>query len=187
MSKRLLVVEPHSDDAFLSLGATIEATVKSGVPVTILTLFPEKATYREKRNEEARAYAEAVGADWVGLSWLGKGAPLPTPSRELRQLVSSSQLILPLAILHPDHIQARAYFDSQWPRAGAWYYLDQPYAIALKNDDAIARLIEGRRVVSYRYPGVRKFRHISIFKSQAKFFYFNPLEKLLRTSEVLVR
>jgi hypothetical protein len=66
------------------------------------------------------------------------------------------------------------------------YYLDQPYAIIQKNGELVTDLLAGREVVSYRKPGIRKYRHIPLFKDQAKFYHYNPPEKLVQTCELIV-
>jgi hypothetical protein len=75
-----VIVEPHSDDAFLSLHAHILKWVGEGSSVHIVTLEDNP-----RRSIEAAAYAKKAGATW---------------SRQ----TSAGQLILPLGIKHPDHV-----------------------------------------------------------------------------------
>lgn len=185
--RSICVVEPHADDAFLSLGAHIEEWVKKGVAITIWTVF----SGTRKREADARAYAEAVGAKWVG-SGLVEGVD-KLPDRldallEARNQIDSNQVILPVALTHPEHIAVRAEFErlSLWQNPQLFYYLDQPYAITQKNGDVVTTACAGKRIISYRMPGARKFRHIPLFRDQAKFFHYNPAEKLMRGSEIVL-
>lgn len=173
-SPDLIVVEPHADDAFLSLGTHIEEWSKAGKRVRIVTVF----SGTRKRASDAQAYATAAGAEWEGWGYV-EGEPLPA---DLPALSAQARVILPLGLFHSEHVAVRDALAGP----GRWYYLDQPYAIIQKNGPAATDLLEGRRVVSYRKPGVRKFRHIPLFKDQAKFFHYNPPEKLIQTCELIV-
>lgn len=187
---KILVVEPHADDAFLSLGAHIEFWVKRGDDVTIATVY--SAT--PKRGAEACAYANAVGAEWIAL-----GAKEVRPRREdhpelidvtwkFTELVEEgqyNQIISPIGIRHPEHRAVRDLLNR-----GLFnhilYYWEQPYSVVSTNRDELAAKAFGRKIVSYMKPNMRKWRHIPIFKTQAKFFHFNPAESLNRTFEMIV-
>jgi hypothetical protein len=176
-----VIVEPHADDAFLSLGGHLERWQKAGVAATIVTVF--SAT--RKRGAEALAYANAVGASWVGLG-------LDHGQEGLDELLElpPGNLVLPLGLTHPEHVWTRVWFEEAWLRAGTrsvFYYLDQPYAIAAKNSDLVTARLAGMEVVSYLKPHARKYRHIPLFKDQAKFYHFNPAERLGETSEWITR
>lgn len=173
IASSILVVEPHADDAFLSVGQHIEEWVKAGVAVTILTVF----SGTRKRAEDAQKYAQAVGASWVGLGFV-EGEP----TRGHPTIPFHTQIVLPLGLTHPEHVAVRKALEEP----GAWYYLDQPYAITQKNGELVTELMVGRPVVSYRKPGARKYRHIPLFKDQAKFYHYNPPEKLIQTCELIV-
>lgn len=171
----LLVVEPHADDAFLSLGGHIEQWVKEGRRVKILTVF----SGTRKRASDAQAYATAVRAEWEGWGY-PEGEPLPT---DLPLLPVEFQVILPLALTHPEHILVRERLEQM----GDWFYLDQPYGSIQKNAATATNLLLSKQVVSFRHPGIRKYRHIPLFKDQAKFYHFNPADKLTRTFELIVK
>ena len=173
-SPDFVVVEPHADDAFLSVGAHIEEWTKAGKRVLIVTVF----SGTRKRGSDARAYASATHADWEGWGYV-EGEPLPSC---LPTLPAQARVVLPLGIAPPEHMTVRDAFAGP----GVWYYLDQPYAIVQKNGPRVTDLLEGRPVVSYRKPGVRKYRHIPLFKDQAKFYHYNPAEKLIQTCELIV-
>lgn len=170
-----IVVEPHADDAFLSLGQHIAEWQKAGDHVLILTVF----SGTRKRAADAAAYAKALKVGWVGLGYV-EGSPLPV---RLPALPPQARVLLPLAVTHPEHVAVRDRYETM----DCWYYLDQPYAITQRNGPRVTKLLEDMTVVSYRHPGVRKYRHIPLFKDQAKFYHYNPAEKLVQTCELIVR
>lgn len=174
----LVVVEPHADDAFLSLGAHIQRWVREKRDVTILTVF----SGTRKRGLDAQAYAKAVRVHWLGCG-LVEGEPLPSDLVPGKYVPSHAQLILPAGITHPEHIAVR----DLWAGYSDWRYLDQPYAITQSNGSEVTRLLRPSRVESYLKPGVRKFKFIPLFKDQAKFFHFNPAEKLIQGVEMILR
>ena len=57
------VIEPHADDAFLSLGWSIRQWSQEGRHVGIVTVY----TSEEYRVKETQQSAEAIGAEWHGL------------------------------------------------------------------------------------------------------------------------
>ncbi len=172
----IAIVEPHADDAFLSLHTHIIGWVKKGCSITIHTICGES-----KRMREAEEYARSVGASWTGYR--------AEDTADLRGFTGNlgpmrgTQVILPLAITHPTHAAVRRRLE----RKGAWYYVDQPYAITQSNSVILTELLNGMRVVSYAKPSALKYRRAAIFKSQSKFFHFNPPSKLAQTFEMIVR
>lgn len=191
---KTLIVEPHADDAFLSLGAHIERWVKCGDEVMIATAYSDTP----KRGTEASKYAEAVGATWFGL-----GAAEVRPRREFHPEINDAyerfsalahdelphRIILPLGIRHPEHRAVHKYFSNihnHLMTSRLLYYLEQPYSITSTNEEELMLKLKGRKIYSYTKPQMRKWRHIPIFKTQAKFFHFNPAEKLNRTFEMIV-
>lgn len=184
---RIFVVEPHSDDAFLSLGGHIEQWVQEGRKVTILTLVPVK----KNSLQNAKDYAKAVGADWEGFqysggdmdwnTWEDPFAIWPPPH---------SRVILPLGVAPMDqteHTQDHWNIRQWLQYPGCWYYLDQPYAIVQKHRERVNEFLKGMSVVSYLKPSAQKWRHIPIFTAQSKFFFYNSEEKLRQTLELIVR
>lgn len=178
-SMNIVVVEPHSDDAFLSLGWHIENWIRDGHPVHIITLYP----VNRRSLLDARDYAKAVDASWTGYEM--QTGPMP----KQRIKLPPGQLILPLGgapldqTSHTqDHWNVRCWLE----RPGCWYYLDQPYAIVQKHSIRFAKMLTGMNVISYSKPPIRKWRHIPLFRGQAKFFHFNPAEKLKQTCELIV-
>lgn len=183
------VVEPHADDAFLSCHQHMVNALESGIDVRIVTIFG--AT--RKRAYDAKAYADAIGARWTGCAFT-EGLPLPDPESFFALLAASGlrfeddeQIILPVCVKHPEHFAVRDLFErSKQGSAPYLYYLDQPYAGIPKNSPLTLEAIAGMRAVSYIMPLSKKYKHIPLFKDQAKFFYFNPSEKLKSNPEILL-
>jgi hypothetical protein len=169
-----VVLEPHADDAFLSLGGHIEQWVKYGHPVRIVTV----CSATRKRARDAEDYARAVGASWVGLGY-DEGLSEFTMTRFD---LTGGVLIVPLGIQNHDHIVIANAFPRRICR-----YLDTPYHIVQKNGPEICSALEGRQVYSFLKPPARKWRHIPLFKDQAKFFHYNTSEKLQQCVELIVR
>lgn len=181
---RIVVVEPHADDAFLSLGGHIERWVADGHAVTIATVFDCR-----RRADDAERYARAVGARPVALRHPEHGgtlAEVPAPALPDGCLddvrADADRLVLPLGVQHPEH---RAVAGLAEP--GDWRYLDTPYQLKQKNADEVAAALWGRTIVSYLRPGLRKWRHINAFADQAMFFYRNPPRHLVRAEELIVQ
>jgi LmbE family N-acetylglucosaminyl deacetylase len=186
MSDRTVyIVEPHADDAYLSLGATISKWTAEGTPVVIVTVY--SAT--RQRSVDARKYAAAVGAAWLGLGLtetnVGLGDPTATVTLPLTRndLPYDGLLILPLGIQHPEH---RAVAALAAPADLA--YLDTPYQLRRKNQPEIAARLAGRAVVRWERPDWRqKFRHHDLFKDQSMFMHRNPPAALAAAVELIVR
>jgi hypothetical protein len=184
-----LVVEPHADDAFLSLGGHIERWIKSGVQVTIATIY----SGTRKRGTDALAYANAVGAEWMGLGIAEGKTRLEDPDalakacRDLRVSIKMlgcfDQTILPLGISHDEHRAVRTNLEDE----SSWFYFDQPYSVVSTNLEEVMMRARGRVIESYMKPHLRKYRHIPLFKDQAKFFHFNPAETLNKTFEMIIK
>lgn len=184
LGDRITIIEPHADDAFLSLGGHIEEWKKARVKVKIVTVY--SAT--RKRAEDSKAYASAVGVDWEGLGYVesGEGAndtagvgnfPIPLPY----EAAPGEIIITPLGIQHPEHKAVRAALPNV-----SLHYLDQPYASTLKNARETQTKLVDTKVISYLKPNARKYRHIPLFKDQSKFFFYNPADKLKWNIELIV-
>lgn len=189
----MLVIEPHADDAFLSVGQIIEDRVKAGESVTIVTVY----SGTRKRAQDAQAYARAIGAEWIGLGATeagnarvnGVGRIIPYDPEYARLLRSDETTLVPLGVGgHPEHIWVRNAIEAMRRDRGlaTWFYVDQPYACKQKNAGELSRILQSRRVEMIRKPGARKWRHIPLFKDQAKFFHFNSIETLRQTFELVV-
>ena len=169
---KILVVEPHPDDAFLSLGWHLEK-VWAGDEKTILTVYAD-----ERRDKEAKAYADAVGAGHIclGLSESKMDSPttsikaIPELRSKLHELEAEGYdlILFPLGLQHPDHIRVAV---SRPPDAAR--YVDTPYQTKQKLADTLLSKTKGMVIESVLYPPKRKWRHGTLFKSQSLFFHYN--------------
>lgn len=181
-----LVIEPHADDAFLSLGEHLAAGA-FGKEVGIVTAIPES----ERRADEARSYAATVGAFWTSLD-LSPGASaeaiVSAGRRVLRGGPRPTRIIAPLGIEHPEHeaVAEGARQLAMSLRVVLWQYVDVPYCKKLKNVGQLNSLLRRRVIVSMLYPSANKVRKAAVFKSQAKFFYFNPPSVVCRIPELIL-
>lgn len=180
---RIVVVEPHVDDAFLSLGWHLER-LWAEFDRTIITVYSDPA-----RDKEAVEYAAAVGAKSVSLGL--SESPMqsncrPQTINALRselddlKLTPDDRVYFPLGLQHPDHLSVAATRP-----VGAMRYIDTPYQLKQKLSDSLLDRCEGMRLASICYPPKLKWRHVPIFKSQAKFFHFNPMHDL-RLAEIVL-
>ena len=175
------VIEPHVDDAFLSLHQHMKDWVKAGQDVTILTVFSTP-----QRRLEGVSYAKKVGVGYdylrgfTGMGGLNSCEPdlsgLQIPSKQ------GDQVILPLGLQHPDH-RAVAALDIKQP----WYYVEIPYQSKLKLGAELQERLGGKSIVSMRFASARKWRHVELFKSQAKFYYFNKPNIMHKIPELIVK
>lgn len=165
------IVEPHPDDAYLSLGHHLEK-LWTEHELTIITVF-----CNEKRAKEAQAYADKIKVSSIVLGLEespmdGNTRPgIITPLKLTLEAQKFDQLVFPLGLQHPDH---RSVAATRTP--GCWRYVDTPYQCKQKVQEELRTKLDGREIVSVAYPTKVKWRHIPIFKSQSKFFYFNDME-----------
>lgn len=177
---KYLIVEPHADDAFLSLGHHLGKVWRGNTDCAIVTLFPETV----RRAEEGQAFAFAVGCEYFT-----KNAETEQPFDTLKRVVkhfNPDQIVGPLGIQHPQHVEVHHMIRGLVKRSVAWYYLDTPYQLKLKNADAVNTALFGTTPVSYATCPATKWKHVPLFRSQAKFFHFNPPEHLARAPELIV-
>jgi hypothetical protein len=177
---RIVVVEPHPDDAFLSLGWHLE-TLWANDRRTILTVYAD-----ERRSKEASRYAHAIGATSICLgleeSRMDSDGKIEREER-LDSVISRlgfDEIVFPIGLQHPDHLRVEASAEEH-----CWYYLDTPYQTKHKLQEDLLSAASGRKIVSICYPHSRKWRHIPIFQSQSKFFHFNRMQNL-RIPEIVV-
>ena len=178
---KILVVEPHCDDAFLSLGWHLQHIWKEHERV-ILTVFSDK-----KRDEEATAYAEAIGATSISLCLQEtpmEGSLVKRLIPEVRLKLAEiefDQVYFPLGLQHPDHI------NTAFSRlAGAFRYLDTPYQAKQKLSEELIQKSKGMEIQSICFPPKNKWKHIPLFKSQSKFFHFNQDLKESKLPEIVL-
>ena len=176
-----LIIEPHADDAFLSLGSHIEKWNKE-CPVEICTVY----SGTRKRAVDASAYATAVKAKHYTLGYVeGIEDFIPDVSEDLYlELTAGKEVYLPLYLTHKEHEIVRdifVNFHKKHKNCELFFYLDQPYALKQKNTDTINEYLRDYRLISYLVPNKRKLRHIPLFKDQSKFFYFEKgsVEKII--------
>jgi hypothetical protein len=178
---RLIVVEPHADDAYLSLHEHLLRWRRGGFRITILTV--QSAV--ENRAGEAAAYARAIGVDWVGLGY--DYGQLPEAIDLTLALIpgydiTSTLVIAPYGIQHPDHIAIRNLLRP------ALLYLDVPYYVKQKNQAELNDKFTGQELHSIYTPAHGKWnkRYWGCFPSQAKFFYYNPPREIARIPEIVI-
>lgn len=186
----IVVVEPHADDAFLSLGGHLLRWRADEVPTAIVTVYGD-----DRRLDEARRYAASVGADHIAIGRTEQGGGRAgdeverLPRCEITatlgerygdDLAARCQVIYPAGIGHPEH---RAVAALATPRD--WRYVEVPYSITTDLAGDTTRAITERRIVSWLRPNARKYAASSIFASQSQFFYFNR-ERLRHAVEVVV-
>lgn len=151
--RQVVVLSPHLDDAVFSLGATMSRLSRSGVPVTICTVFagnpnshlpPDSHQTRSgftdsghssrvRRTEDAAACA-VLGVEHVWLDF-DDHDDCPRSERALMEAVRSQlrpddMILAPGApVTHPDHVLV-AELARRVEASGACvgYYLEQPYA-----------------------------------------------------------
>jgi len=184
MANKIWVVEPHVDDACLSMHAHMVSWIKRGINVGIFTVFSD-----EKRFREGLKYAKKIGARYDSLmrddgsQGLGSSPDYSLPPLEtwFDEKINNFNLVFPLGLQHPDHIEVAKHAPAVAKR-----YLDTPYQAKLKLGEQLQDAIQGATVESIIYPHKRKWKNVEIFKSQSKFFYYNPPESMYNIPEILV-
>lgn len=181
-----IIVEPHADDAYLSLHTHIKSWISSGDKVKIVTVF--SAT--RKRSVDAHNYACSVGADWVGLrrdegtcrdgdDVLDLDLAIPMNFGDAEPV----QFYLPLGLQNPDHKDVRIAADREIE--SPIYYAEIPYYTKKKNKEEFLAAVEGMQIHSVEaLPGMKaREKYWKCFKDQSKFFYFNKPEDMARIAE----
>jgi hypothetical protein len=193
MKNTIVVIEPHADDAYLSLHQHMVDWIKEGKKVVIATVF----SGTRKRAKDAAAYAAAIGAEWAGFE-LTEGLEVsPLDSVEfglpghLGMLygLGDVTIVSPLGIQHPEHKAVRAWIRAGNPEGSEFCYVEIPYYLKLKNQVEVNFLLQNLIMVSLRKPKHYKAdeKYWKCFKDQAKFFHFNPPEGYKDIPEMIVR
>lgn len=173
----IYVVEPHSDDAWLSMGQHLLNGM--GDDVTIVTVYGNA-----KRQREAALYASYVGAaHWaIGVpeNDLGANETYETelPGGVLGHL--DGTVIGPLGLQHPEH---RAVSRALPP--GTARYVELPYSRKQSLSAEVTAALAGYRISSWLPRSAKANAAASIFKTQAKFWHFNR-EEMIGAVEVVV-
>lgn len=192
--KVIVVVEPHGDDAYLSCHQHILDWVKDGKTVIILSIL----SGTRKRSRDCKMYADAVGAQWLGLGFDELADtkndyikehfnPLPGALDLLYEL-RDVLVVAPLGIQNEDHQRV-----SEWIRAtyagDLVYYCEIPYYTKHKNEAEVNTLMFGKKIFSIKKPKFRKAdeKYWKCFKDQAKFFHFNPPDSYKDVPELLLK
>lgn len=195
VSNPIYVIEPHADDAFLSMHQHMVEWIQAGQEVGIVTVY----SGTRKRERDAENYARAIGASWKGLGLIeagggGKCKPEPLAAGIFKGLGLGRPGIpvyVPLSFGHPEHAVVRKAVENYLQLLNAQYllcyYVDAPYQLTQKLSPALNEALHGMVVESFRKPSMRKWNHIKWFPDQAKFWYFNPPAKLNLCVELLVR
>lgn len=184
-----VIIEPHADDAFLSLAGHMKAWAEAGDSVLLATVYGSKA-----RMKESAAFAKKIGADHHALGIPEGGAVdhLDPSCRltddrpeimSLRPLIKRGQIYIPLGLQHAEHKEVRRYFDL---RGVVNYYLDTPYYVKPSNADEVQNAVEWLQVQSILRPHASKWNAHKLFVSQSKFFHFNPVKNFHNVPEVVL-
>jgi hypothetical protein len=215
MSTLRLVIEPHADDAFISLGGHIDHWLSEGDAVFVITVFSDP-----KRNAETEGWLwkladlhkeGQVRWQWAGApeggaadraatkkgiaaarsgikKWISEAYVAVGQGRLPPSRMGQLAVYFPLGVAHPEHIEVASWArDCGGERDNVrWFrYLDQPYSVKIKNGGEVQRKLEGKVIWSYMMPHARKWRHAKLFKSQSAFFHFE-LDACKRSAELIV-
>lgn len=188
---KILAIEPHADDLFISVGYHLREAVGAGHQVTALTVYGD-----EKRQKETKAWSASIGIQHhycLGLEEHGMDTPI-THDPVLTLPERYDQWWGPLGLRHQEHLAVRRAVDLGMRLTQitpylttVLYYVDMPYAVKQKHKDMLNAAILNRRVVSVIAPTAVKYKDAQrVFKSQSMFF-FNEKTNLERSWEMLVR
>lgn len=185
-----VIIEPHSDDAWLSLGQHF--IDRAFGPVAILTVYGD-----DKRMAEAEKYATTVASGrWRGLGlpeggegngkeWITDPPPLDLLADAVDSL-KPGRIIVPLGIQHPEHEAVRDAADMIWGKQ-ADYYVELPYALLRKNSTTLVGLVDELEVplMSLRTRTAAANAAAHIFQSQSLFWHYNR-EKMVGAMEIIM-
>lgn len=197
-SKIIAVVEPHADDAYLSLHQHMVDWIKEGKIVVILTVF----SGTRKRANDAKAYAESIGAQWAGFGLVEDKDDVESPDVPkfdplpgmLGMLYDHRDVLVigPTGIQHPEHQAVRRwiYWSYRNKMLGGveHTYVEIPYYTKLKNQDEVNNKIEQSCIASIKKPRHYKAdeKYWKCFKDQSKFFHFNPADGFKDIPELVI-
>lgn len=198
--KPVVVIEPHADDAYLSLHQHMVDWIKDKRKVIILTVF----SGTRKRARDAQTYADSIGAEWGGFGFSEDYKVSPLDENRFDGLpgmlgmlhsVLDVSFMLPLGIQHNEHKAVRAWieqglYDLEVNCCERWsYYVEIPYYTKLKNEAEANQLLLKKEIASLKKPKHYKAdeKYWKCFKDQSQFFHFNPAEKLKDIPEIIVR
>lgn len=165
------IIEPHGDDAYLSLHEHIIG-LWADLPKTIVTVYCD-----DKRANEAKQYASAVNCSHRALRHV-EGGGLDNEPGKLSpwsqwgiKLMPGDHLVAPLGLQHCEHLTVR---DALPSRLNTLYYLDTPYYAKQKLRQETNDALKGCEIHSFAYASAKKWKHIPLFKSQGRYFFHHP-------------
>jgi LmbE family N-acetylglucosaminyl deacetylase len=184
---RICVVEPHSDDAFLSLGWSIRTWVQQGRQVEVVTVFSAD----ESRALESASWARSIGAGWSGLGYegyVGEWQPDFAVAALARPLLPATMMepdtcrIWPLGLENPEHLAVAAMAAETDFR-----YVDTPYQLHPYQQHEVRQALTGRTIAWWQRTPRQKWKARTFFQSQALLFEEFPPSKLQGLPEIVVR
>jgi hypothetical protein len=184
---KVFVIEPHADDAFLSLGWSIRTWVRQGQEVEVVTVFSAD----ERRARESAAWAASIGAAWSGLGYDGyvgewradfPVVPLATPLLPVQMLESDACRVWPLGLENSEHVAVAA-------QAGEtdFRYVDTPYQLHPYRQREVREALSSRTIAWWQCAPSAKWNARTLFESQEVLFEAFPPATLLGLPEVVVR
>jgi len=211
LKRKVLIVQPHSDDALISLFTlinnkkntvhilTIEKDEKRfkedlKIPlhfsnVTVLptfgtpTPFSARGAYYTLRNAK-----KMTGSDFRRYySRLMKTSRYSNWKRKLRKKIRSYinkgfDVILPCGIGHPEHWLVTNAVSG----INTYFYRDLPHAVKRRNKDALEKFIHGKKVVVNNRSTKMKLRKLKrIYRSQSMLFWYD--EKKVMMNEIVYK
>lgn len=182
-SAEIIVVEPHSDDAWLSCGQHLLSWTKTK-RVAILTVYGNP-----RRLREASAFADFVGASHATTALpetslgLGKDWETELPPGALDELLGVSGVVVgPLGLRHPEHLATVAALGARRDLA----YIEMPYALTQKNAPEVSTVASGLTIESWMPRSARIDRASELFRSQSLFWRYNE-DRMKNAVEVLLK
>lgn len=203
---RILIVEPHPDDAFLSLSEHISMWIENGYSISLLTVF-------DCGERSSSSFCNSYGIEYYEdrlATFMNKGKDV---SSEIRRTLKNSEydsaiayqsmknifgfedkeilfpdktksfdlLILPLALSHPEHFYTRENFSKiEYPRVS--YYADNPYSFKGFGKKMIDSYEYNERILISR----ARLTVESISNKIAKFSEFYPTESIVNDLPLII-
>lgn len=162
------IIEPHSDDAYLSLHCHIVGPW-SNLPRTIITCYGAGDVI-----DEAEYYAQATGCGYRFLGLYEKGWTVvddPRPLAEWLDWRPGDTLVLPLGIRQPAHLRVAGIPVPDGLEC--LRYLDAKY-VQSEAGDELRQKVQGMTVRSVCSASSEKLHYRNIFVRQAHRFMLAP-------------
>lgn len=215
--RKITVLSPHLDDAVLSCADYCLSKQRDGWTIHVISIFSkmDNNSFLEKRRKKEDKSAmnmlnfsfqyldlyEAMYRSSIGKQLYPKQSYLNETihekdkvilqvlNKKLTNLDSEQTLMVPIGLGgHVDHILTRTSVETNFPSKQLIYYLDQPYALHLKNwrksYAQVLRTLPAK--VSFFTQSKQKNQALSCYKSQLKSlfphqFYQNRYPEVLFT------